>query len=188
MRLRRLSELPPEAPVIAVAVLVLLTAGGGHLYVVGPSLQRYGQLEGERSQLKADLKAHGDAANPTTLAVINQEVIELRDRFQGGSAGVPLQEIESYVIDALHRVSVHHDVSLQGVRPEESEPVLAFEELPYEIDVTGDYFSLFAWFQEVEAELRPMVVKRFEISRSARSEPIRLHMRLVAYRSRDEGS
>ncbi len=188
MDLRRFSDLPPAVPVAAAAVLVLLTAVGGHLYVVGPSLERYGEISREHSQVMAELQAHGNVADPRALTVLKKDLTDLRNRLQGGSAAVPLQELESYAIDALHRVSVHHDVSLQGVTPEESEPVLAFDELPYEVDVTGDYFSLFAWLQEVETELRPMVVKRFQISRSARSEPIRLRMRLVAYRSRDEGS
>ena len=52
--------------------------------------------------------------------------------------------------------------------------------------VTGNYFSLFEWFRDVENELRPMVVKSFEMEKGKGSERIAMSLQIVAYRAEDE--
>jgi Tfp pilus assembly protein PilO len=94
--------------------------------------------------------------------------------------------MESFVIDALDRVSVRHDVKLESVTPGTVTQVVMFTELPYQVQVTGNYFSLFEWFRDVENELRPMVVKNFEMEKGRGSERIEMSLQIVAYRAEDE--
>jgi len=58
-----------------------------------------------------------------------------------------------------------------------------FGELPYDVRVQGNYFPLFDWLQDVEDELRPMLVKEFRMDRSGPSSLVSLELRLVAYRA-----
>ena len=91
--------------------------------------------------------------------------------------------MESHVIDVLDRISARHGIDLVSVVPGEKAEVLMFEELPYDVEVRGEYFRLFDWFREVERELHPMVVKRFELAAGAEPDVIPLTLRLVAYRT-----
>ena len=115
-------------------------------------------------------------------------VEELRTRLYGGSSAVPLREMESYVIQTLDRISARHDVELVGVRPREIGQVLMFDELPYDVEVTGSYLRLWDWLRAIETELRPMVVNSYELSRTQSADPVSLTLRLVAFRAREPAS
>ncbi len=98
---------------------------------------------------------------------------------------MPLREMESYVIQTLDRISARHDVELMGVRPREPGRVLMFDELPYDVEVMGSYVDLWGWLQDMETELRPMVVNSYEFERKNSAEPVRMKLQLVAYRGRE---
>ena len=61
-----------------------------------------------------------------------------------------------------------------------------FEELPYTVEVEGSYFSIHRWLYDVEEELRPMVVKQFQLSPGRGGEGVVLDLKLVAYRTAEE--
>ena len=96
--------------------------------------------------------------------------------------------MESYIVDRLDSISAVHDVELVGVTPGAAEEVLMFDEVPYDVEVEGDYFALFRWLREVERELRPMVVKEFNIRPLSKSEAVTMKLRLAAYRQRGAAS
>ncbi len=93
--------------------------------------------------------------------------------------------MESYVIQTLDRISSRHSVELVGVRPLAIGEVLMFDELPYDVEVTGSYLRLWDWLQDMEAELRPMVVNSYELERRSNAAPVSLKLRLAAYRARE---
>ena len=74
---------------------------------------------------------------------------------------------------------------LVGVRPLAIGEVLMFDELPYEVEVTGSYMRLWDWLRDMEAELRPMVVNSYELERRTNATSVSLKLRLVAYRARE---
>ncbi len=57
-----------------------------------------------------------------------------------------------------------------------------FEEVPFEVEIVGGYFSLYDWLRDVEAELGPMVVKQYRISSEER-DLTRMSLTMVSYRS-----
>ena len=69
-----------------------------------------------------------------------------------------------------------------------SEPPAVLDELPYEVEVSGGYLDLFRWLRDAESELRPMVVKSFEMAKEPEGAGVHLKLRLVAYRAPESRS
>ena len=183
---RFLRQLAPDAWIAAAGGTIVGVALAGHLFVLKPALDHYGELEQEQLATSAEIDTERGRADPVAVATLTSEVEDLRDRVGGGAGQVPLTQMESYVINALDRVSVRHDVKLESVTPGTVQEVLMFTELPYDVQVTGSYFSLFEWLRDVETELRPMVVKSFEMKKGKSSEQILMSLELVAYRGTEE--
>ncbi len=177
-------QVRPEAlSVGAVAVLGLLVLAS-YLYVLKLPLAEYRGLLRDRATAAVGIRAEGDEPVLPALVALGEKVGQLRDRLYGGSSSVPLREMESYVIQTLDRISARHGVELMGVRPREVGRVLMFDELPYDVEVAGSYPRLWGWLQDVETELRPMVVNSYELERKRTEDPVSMTLRLVAYRGR----
>ncbi len=185
---RLAKQVRPEALTAGSVALVALMSLAAYIYVLKPSLKEYRGLLRDRATATVGLRSDGGRGAAPTPAALSQEVEELRTRLYGGSSAVPLREMESYVIQTLDRISARHDVELVGVRPREIGQVLMFDELPYDVEVTGSYLRLWDWLRAIETELRPMVVNSYELSRTQSADPVSLTLRLVAYRAREPES
>lgn len=173
----------PET-LLGVAVAgVALVALAGYLYLLKPSIATYRELAQERA--RALTRAEAATIDPAALQDAERAVAQLRERLAGGAWDVPREQMEAYVIEALDRISVRHDVELESVKPGAAGEVLMFDELPYDVRVLGGYFELFEWFRDVETELRPMVTKQFEMQTGEGKSSVALQLRLVAYRARE---
>ena len=175
-----MQQVRPQALIAGAGALTAIVALAGFLYVLKPALQARGELQQERVAALSQVEEAN--ITPQALAAAAREVADLRKQLVGASWGVPLEEMESFVIGGLDRISVRHEVELKSVIPGQLGSVLSFDELPYQVQVAGDYFSLFDWLQDVEQELIPMVTKGFEMAR--RGESVTLKLRLVAYKPR----
>ncbi|MEQ8660443.1 MAG: hypothetical protein RLW62_06465, partial [Gammaproteobacteria bacterium] len=60
--------------------------------------------------------------------------------------------------------------------------ILEFHEWPFEIEVTGSYFDIYAWLRDVEAGIGAMVVKQFALEPGAPSTARRMVLTMAAYR------
>ncbi len=178
-----LGWLSPQRWLAVWASAVALTLVGGYVNLVHPSVTEYRQLESERESELSQLEQRGVETTPERVADLEAQIGELRDELFGGSSSVPPEKIESFIIDRLDRLSARHRVELLGVVPETPGHVLMFQELPYEVQVSGDYRSLYEWLVDAERELRPLVVKTFEMRPAARTTGVDLQLRLVAYRA-----
>ncbi len=183
-----LSEVRPETAIGAMATLALLLAVAGHLYVLKPVLAKLGELEREGSEGTLQTTLRAVSAGKVEIAATRETIAELRTELYGGSSRLPPEKMESYIVDRLDRISASHEVELVGVTPGEAQEVLMFDEVPYDVRVEGDYFALFRWLREVERELRPMVVKEFNIRPLADTEAVAMKLRLASYRQKGESS
>ena len=170
----------PQTLIGAAGALGAIIALAGFLYLLKPGLQMHRELKQERSDALSQVEEA--SVTPEALGAAAQEVADLGKQLEGRSWQVPLEEMQSFVIGGLDRISVRHEVELQSVTPGTVGSVLTFDELPYKVKVVGDYFSLFNWLQDVELELIPMVTKGFEMAR--RGESVTLELHLVAYKAR----
>ena len=175
----------PEALTVGAWALVALMILAAYLHVLKAPFVQYRGLLRDRATASLGMRSEGEEPAALALAAVDEEVAKLRHRLYGGSSSVPLREMESYVIQTLDRISARHDVELMGVRPREPGRVLMFDELPYDVEVMGSYVDLCGWLQDMETELRPMVVNSYEFERKNSAEPVRMKLQLVAYRGRE---
>ena len=66
--------------------------------------------------------------------------------------------------------------------------MLSFTEMPFDVEVTGRYFDLFAWLQDAERELRPMVVKQFQLIPHPQEKLLQMSLRVVSYQPLERSS
>ena len=164
--------------VAAGAVLLLLAA---FLYGVKPVWHEYRDAVAESASAAAP-DPEEIARQGQRLRSLEARIGTLRGELYGDSATVPPEEIEAFVIDSLDALAVRERVELLGVNPGDPGEFLSFEELPYEIRLSGHYFDLFAWLGRVETELRPMIVKELHLRGEPDSDRVQMEMRLVTYR------
>lgn len=158
--------------------LILLFAYFG----LRPTWQQYDQLRHNHARAQA---ASISGTNQAALEIeaLSSRSQELRDALYGDAAEVPRSEIESFVVRSLDEISRRHGVELRAITPDLPTAAWLFEELPYSVQVEGSYFAVHEWLYDVERDLRPMVVKQFEISPSRDSQEVIMDLRVVAYRA-----
>jgi type IV pilus assembly protein PilO len=183
-----LSDLRPESALGAMLTLGTLVLLAGYLYLLGPSLAKFRELESKGPQTTLANFSKAQADGQLAVAALEEELEQLRKRLYGGPADLPIEKTESYIIDRLDRISGRHAIELVSVKPGEAKEVLMFDEFLYEVEIEGDFFALVAWLREVERDLRPMVVNQFDLKPAAGDEVVAMKLRLASYRPRAEGA
>jgi hypothetical protein len=98
---------------------------------------------------------------------------------------LPDKQLEAFVIGRLQGISWRNHVELRGVKPGKGEVVRIFREVLFDVEVSGDYFDLFAWLQELRRELGFVVVKQFAIrplERDKENPRLSVKLSIVSYR------
>lgn len=178
-------QLRPEAWPAVIGTAIGLSLLAGWLYGIRPGWLRYRELSSSPVAL-ADVLARA-AGNESAVAALEDELRALRDRLYGTSTALPLEQLESHVIDRLDRLCAERDIQLVSVTPGNPDRILSFDEFPYDVDVRGRYFSLYDWLRSVEHELRPLIVKQFALSGGRPDGSVQMNLRLVSYRPSPEG-
>ncbi len=181
MRMQR--ELKPQGWLAVMVAMLVMTVLAGYLYVLKPDIAEHRALSGQGAQ--SDIEEATGAATRATqeIARLEVEVESLNERLWGQSSKESADTLESFVIDRLDQASAIHDVHLESVKPGAIEKVLIFDELHYDVVVGGDYFALYGWLASLEQDLRPLVIKRFEIENGS-NDQVKMDLRLVSYRPR----
>ena len=179
-----LQRMRPEAALAAMLACAGLTLLAGHLYLVRPAQAKLEELDATGPQ--ATLESVTTDLNEGTLALaaLEPELEELRDRLYGGPSSLPPEKVESYIIERLDGISGRHAIELVSVTPGDAKEVLMFDEIVYEVEVKGEFFSLVAWLRELEEELRPMVVNEFNLKPATKGRRVGMKLRLASYRPR----
>jgi len=175
--LNRLSPTSLYGTMAAVLVLTCLTA---YLYGFKKPLQAYKLLKMDTKLLEA--KVEGNSGMSLEVARIQDEIADLTKRLQGEAPTLSHSQMVAHVINRLDIISAKHSVQLLGVRPTAPGSSKYFEELPFTIEVSGNYFSLFDWLQDVEKDLGPMVVKKIDIDPAGGTQEQTMRLNLVSYR------
>ena len=182
---RLIREIDPRTLVLGALALFVIALLAGGLYVVKPAWKEYDDSKRRHERAHDGFGPTGEGA-AESIALLEGQVVELRDALYGGSGAVPINELEAFVVNTLDRISGHHGITLLGITPDEPTSVWMFEEMPFEVRVEGSFFAIHRWLYEVEDALRPMVVKQFELTPRRREEGVVLDMRIVAYRAPQE--
>ena len=162
------------------AASVVLLCLATYLYVFKEPLKEYKLLQGNSRLLEAKVNSGGLISGK--LAGVESEIEALTKRLQGQTPMVSNSKMVAHVINGLDIISSKHAIRFLGLRPAAPGTVKYFEELPFAIEVSGNYFSLIAWLQEVERELGPMVVKKISMEPLPGKGEQVMRLSMVSYR------
>ena len=163
------------------AVVLLIAAFV--MYGIWPSVNELQALRENRAVLTQVNAAPQGADGEITR--LRTELEDLRKRLQGDMANLPLRQMESFIIGRLQGISWRNHIDLLSVNPGMGGRVQVFEEVLFNVRVSGDYFDLYQWLQEVREELGYVVVKQFNITPGAstdKSDRLTATFTIVSYR------
>jgi Tfp pilus assembly protein PilO len=163
----------------AMAAALVLFVLFAYLYLFKKPLVEYGQLKESRILLQATVDSGTQLSKD--ISDCRQQVDDLTKRLRGESPLLPVNQMVAHTIDRLDSISSHHDVYLISVTPDKPKIVSVFEEIPFLIEVRGNYQDLVEWLHGVEQELGPMVVKHFEIAPQNGLDLLAMRLEMVSY-------
>ncbi|MEM7411287.1 MAG: hypothetical protein AAF430_13705 [Myxococcota bacterium] len=176
-----------ERRIVLLGVVAVATTLGYALLVRGPLARLQALARQDPSVSVESIRAEVSRLD-ATIVDTEAHVVAARDRLFGGLAELPAEKTESYIIERLDAISGRYAVDLVGVNPGPSRSVMSFDEHIYEVEATGEFFALFAWLNELEVELRPLVVNEFGLVPRGEAGGVRLSVRLASYRPTERAS
>ena len=166
-----------------VAIVVLFLAVQV-MYLLLPQYKDWAQLQNSYDVLQRATSSQLDLENQ--LEQTNQQIRDLSFELHGDMGDLPDNQMESYIVGRLQRVSWQSDVELMSVTPNSGQRLQQFQEILFDVQVQGQYFDFFQWLQSVNQQLGYIVVRRFDISRlgnpADKRPTLQINLTLVAYR------
>ncbi len=181
---RLLAQFEPRVILLLLAGGLVITVLGAYAWFFKLDIAEFDRLHQARSESQRDFEAERDRANDERIGALENKIEALRNTLYGNGVDLPGSQMVSYIITQLDRLSVLHGVRLVSVNPGETGEVLAFSEVPFDVEVAGRYLNLYAWLEDAERELRPLVVKQFLLEPRPETDGLRMNLRLVSYRAR----
>ncbi len=177
-----LQQVQPRVLLLTMMAVGILTLLAAYFYLFKAPIVEFVQLRQILTQSLLDMEAEKTGLDDRQIGRIQNEIEGLKTRLYGKGSELSPSQMVPYVIGELDRLSGPHQVQLISVKPGSVVRVLMFEEVPFDIEVTGKYFDLFSWLQRVEVELRPMVVKQIKLAPLGRQDSLKMKLRVVSYR------
>ncbi len=115
-----------------------------------------------------------------------EAIRELQLQLHGEAGNMPVNEMESYLVGRLQELAWDAGIELVGVRPGTAKRIMQFEEISFEVDVSGEYKNLYRWLGSMGDALGFMLVTNYEISLSGshrNKAELLMHVTLVFYRA-----
>lgn len=178
-------QVQPRMLIIMLVSIVLMTVITSYLYVIKNPFKGLRQKQQTLSLLENELKTAVPLQNQ--IEKQQQLVGKLNTNLHGTGPKLSVNKMVAYVIGTLDKIASRHQVDLSSVKPQEAALLFTFKELPFQIEISGNYFSLFGWLKDVEKQLGPIVVKKFEISATGNDDDKRkMLLTIVAYQFEGE--
>ena len=178
------NDITPRQLQLIFGGLVLLIAVVLLTYMVMPQLKSYRAADKTRTVLERAVANKSELASQ--LESERAKVAALDKRLHGDMANLPARQMEAYIIGRLQKISWQHKVELVGVTPTTGGIIKTFQEILFDVDVSGDYFDLYSWLRELSRELGFVVIKQFEMSPIVQNKEhplLRMKLTMASYRS-----
>ena len=173
---------PRTASLMMIGVTLLLLAALT-MYVVVPEVKEYRKSVSTLEVLQR-VANNGDVVGQE-MALMQQDVDGLVKSLHGDMVNTPKNQMESFIIGRLQRISWRNNMELRSVKPGKGAAVHMFEEVLFDVEVAGEYFDLYAWLQELGEELGYVVVKHFSINPMGGADAgarVKARLTIVSYR------
>ena len=99
-----------------------------------------------------------------------ENIEALKYRLHGDMANLPARQAEAYIIGRLQRISWNNDIELVSVEPAMGERVQIFQEMLFNVQLTGQYSDLYHWLWDARDELGFVVVKEYRLTRNGNED------------------
>ena len=165
--------------------IILMALLSSYLYVIKQPFNGFRQQQQTLTLLQDEVTTGIPLQN--RIKSQQQLVKQLNTKLHGaGAEDLPTNKMVPHIIGALDKIANRHKVNLASVKPQNTESLFTFREVPFQIEISGEYFNLFAWLRDVENELGPIVIKQFDISSIAQSNDRRMILTIASYQFEDK--
>ncbi|MEE8427921.1 MAG: type 4a pilus biogenesis protein PilO [Gammaproteobacteria bacterium] len=178
-----LQKIAPKTFLLSMGGIVLLVAAGLFFSMILPQFKDYRASVHSRELLETVARTSGQLDQQ--LIAVEQAVERLGRQLHGDMMGLPEKQLEGFIIGRLQEISWRHGIELVGVRPGRGKKVQIFQELLFDVEVSGEYFAFFDWLREVGKELGFVVVKHYVIRPIETNKPnprLSVNLTMVSYR------
>ncbi len=163
--------------------IALLALVGFASLVTVPQFKRV--QTAEKTRVAAPQPGNDSTTLGAQLAELDAEIVALAKRLHGDRATLPAREIEAFVVDRLQTNAWAHNVALQSIVPRAGDSVEQFEELIFELSLTGQYEDIYAWLRQLGDDLGFVVIKQLRMTAVApeqKDPQLRADVTLASYR------
>lgn len=176
-----LNKTDPRLITLIAVFLVLFLAVEGWLLVLRKPYADYSQLTEQRDLLQTSLSTR--AAPSVEIEQLTRDVKDLSDRLNGElqltQAG---DRVVASLMETLDHSAQKHGLKLSSVKPMEQRSVSGFEEIPFDVSVTGAYLPLSEWMLGFGESLGGNVsITDFDMHAGAPGGKVVLTLRLALY-------
>lgn len=179
-----LQNAEPRVVISGLATVVFLVSTVMMMYLLWPQFKEFRKLNDSYQILEG--AAGSSSGLEQQLQTTGKEVKDLSYQLHGDMAELPDNQMESYIIGRLQKISWQSDVELASVIPGKGERVQMFQETLFDVNINAQYFNFFDWLQAINDELGYVVVKKFEIvpqqNRGNENPQLSIRLTLVSYR------
>ncbi|MFK7794516.1 MAG: type 4a pilus biogenesis protein PilO [Gammaproteobacteria bacterium] len=163
---------------VSIVIIGLLT------YALKPELKEYNSINSDLVKLERIVKTDNNVAS--SLDKLSQEVESVKYKIKGDMVNLPEKEMEAYILGVLQNISWNHDIKLIGVKPSQGNEIHIFQEILFDVKLSGNYFDLYQWFLALREDLGFIVIKNMNLSPSktdGAEVPLLMDLTIATYKS-----
>lgn len=182
-----LTDVEPGSLKLIVGLTAVVFATGITLYMLKPQYLDFRQNRVSFEMLHSQIDDQAQLQNAIDLE--RQRIRDLQLQLHGEAGDMPVNEMESYLVGRLQALAWDAGIELVGVRPGTAKRIMEFEEISFEVEVAGEYRSLYQWLGDIGSALGFMLVTNYEIRLSGRSGSktgLNMGVTIVFYRAADK--
>jgi Tfp pilus assembly protein PilO len=148
---------------MTLSLLVVVAAAVS--YVIWPQSKTYFSAVADYKSLQSVLS--GEQNHEAEIAIAMANVRRLRQELHGDMANLPEQQLEAHIMGQLQELSWLHNIELSGVRPRPGRKIDRFNEVLFEVNLSGGYFDIFNMLIDMDQRLGFVVIENFRINPQA---------------------
>ena len=179
-----LSNINSRIYIMSVVGVVVVVFAIVIAYLITPKYKQYHNLSLNLNMLERQVNKDDDVQS--AIASLSGEIELAKRQLKGDMANLPEKEMESYIIGVLQNISWDNKINLIGVKPAKGSEIHIFQELLFNVKLSGDYFDLYNWFIEIRKNLGFIVVKKLNISpirNQESNEQLLMDLTIASYKS-----
>ena len=157
-----LEQISKKAFIPLLASVMLLMFFTSSVYAIWPQVKALKSGYQTRDELK-DIVSNKDKLEEQ-IKNLAADVDGLKRKLKGDMANLPEKKMEAYIIGELQNISWNHKISLIGVKPVKGNEIQMFQEILFNVQISGDYFDLYQWLLDLRDQLGFIVIKNFELN------------------------